>query len=489
MKKTIPAITAHILAIALLLLYFGGVFGVRNIPSAGPESTEAPDIYARFTGELEHNVTLRVLENDTAVRQGYFAYLLEAFNAEYAQYGIVAVDANMDEYSDLENDGPYGYGPDVLYQANDQVMQYPEGKHILPLPVDRLECFAQVDESAWEVYAAADGLIYGVPVNIQAPVLYYRKDMLPENWEQDWDANQNGIPDFTEDWSELYAYSQQIREESGGQKFGYMKSLYDVYFASGYLFSYGGYVFGEGNDTKDIGFAAKGAVTGAAIIRQLATLMNEDCIDVTVTSTAYSKIASGEYFATMTTPDVYTLFLRDLQLAYQREGLSESDALQKATENLIVSSVPTLPASGDLTDRSGPRIPCKMMGGVNGYAVSSYTKSPNAALAFVDFATQYECLLQRNAYLGITPARRDAADAIGGLTQIVNLALAEGNLIIMPSVRATGQIWIPMQTLFSDIAKDPFRLPGEQKYTSMEALQEGLEKASRQVYDAIWTLQ
>jgi arabinogalactan oligomer/maltooligosaccharide transport system substrate-binding protein len=78
---------------------------------------------AIFDGTLEENVTIRVLENDTAISKGYFQELIDAFNAEYAQYGITAVDANMDQYLDLANDGPYGYGPDVLYQANDVLMQ------------------------------------------------------------------------------------------------------------------------------------------------------------------------------------------------------------------------------------------------------------------------------------------------------------------------------------------------------------------------------
>ena len=49
----------------------------------------------------------------------------------------------------------------------------------------------------------------------------------------------------------MYRYSKQIRTESGGSRYGYMKSLNDGYFASGYFFSYGGYVFG-GEDGKDI---------------------------------------------------------------------------------------------------------------------------------------------------------------------------------------------------------------------------------------------
>ena len=76
-----------------------------------------------FTGKLENNVKIQVLENDTAISKGYFKELIDAFNEKYKDKGIEAVDANMDQYLDLANDGPYGYGPDVLYQANDVIMR------------------------------------------------------------------------------------------------------------------------------------------------------------------------------------------------------------------------------------------------------------------------------------------------------------------------------------------------------------------------------
>ena len=59
-------------------------------------------------------IVIHVLENDTAKKEGYLDYLLNAFNEKYKDQHVKAVDANMDEYSDLEKDGPYGYGPDVL---------------------------------------------------------------------------------------------------------------------------------------------------------------------------------------------------------------------------------------------------------------------------------------------------------------------------------------------------------------------------------------
>jgi len=128
MKKT----NAMILSL-MLTAVLGLVSGCGNGETAKDETAEAGTLTeteaaseaaqgsSAFTGELEQNVTIRVLENDTAIARGYAKELLEAFNEAYAEYGITAVDANMDQYLDLANDGPYGYGPDVLYQANDVI--------------------------------------------------------------------------------------------------------------------------------------------------------------------------------------------------------------------------------------------------------------------------------------------------------------------------------------------------------------------------------
>lgn len=483
MKRNILALIAHVLILSSLLTVFGTI-SLRRDEAQGQ---------AKFTGELESNVTLRIMENDTAKEKGYFKELLDAFNEAYAQYGIVAVDANMDQYTDLEQDGPYGYGPDVLYQANDALMKYTDGGHIQPLPVEELDCYEQIPQQAWDAYTAeyeGESYVFGVPVNVQGPLLYYRRDLLPENWQTEWDKDQNGVPDMTEYWTELYAYSKQIREESGGAKFGYMRSLFDTYFSSGFLFTYGGYVFGNGGiDTTDIGFSAGDAYKGARVLRQLASAMNQDCIDDTITVNAYSMLGNGTYFATMTTPDVYSLFLDELAKEYMRtDQLSEADACAKAEENLVAADIPKLPASGDLEDRDGETVNSVMMGGVNGYAISSYTKAPNAALAFVDFATSFEMISRRNELLGVAPARADVAAQVGGLAETVNNNLMNGHIAVMPSTKAVAQIWTPTQTFFSDLAKDPFRLPGEQKYLSDDSLKQGLKTVDGQIYSAIHTL-
>ena len=321
---------------------------------------------------------------------------------------------------------------------------------------------------------------FGVPVNIQQPLLYYRADLLPENWRTEWDDDKNGVPDVIENWSAMYRYSQQIRRDSGGSKYGYMKSLNDGYFASGYFLSYGGYVFGgeDGKDTKDIGFSKNDGVNGARIIRQLATVMNLECTEDTITRNSYSRMAQGTYFATMTTPDVYTLFIKEMVNA----GYTEEYAL----ENIKTVDVPKLPVSGDLEDESQGFKDMTVMGGVNGYAISSYTKAPNAALAFVNFATSYKMLERRSALLGISPARSDLAEVLGGLNQTINENLASGLVYVMPSVRALGQVWTPLQTYCARLADDA--LTGKNAFTTLEAMKKGLENVDKQIYDSIHTL-
>lgn len=486
-------IIAGVLLASMLLGSVVGCGATSNGKEGGSTSASKDSVTGTiFNGTMEENVTIRVLENDTAISKGYFQDLIDAFNEAYAQYGITAVDANMDQYLDLANDGPYGYGPDVLYQANDVIMQYAQGKHIYPLPVEQLDCYAQVPQEAWDAYKAnVEGSEYycGVPVNVQAPMIFYRKDLLPEDWESTWDKNGNQVPDMTENWRDMYLFSKE-RHEADSEKYGYMKSLYDVYFSSGFLFSYGAYVFGDGNtDTTDIGFAAGDAEKGAHVLQQLASVMNEDCLDDTITTNAYSRLGDGTYFATMSTPDMYSTFLGELEKSYEAEGMSAEDAEAMAKENLVMTGLPQLPESGDLEEEDAKLINQVAMGGMNGYAISAYTEAPNACLAFVDFATSYEMQMKRSEMLGVAPARADAAKDAGGVSADLFERLHNNEIVLMPSVEGVSQIWTPGQTYFIDVAKDAFRPESERKYKDMDALKEGLKQMSQQIYDAINTLQ
>lgn len=455
----------------------------------------------------EEMITLRILENDTAKQEGYLDVLLTAFNEAYKDKGIQAVDANMEEYSDLATNGPYGYGPDVIYQANDKLMTYAEDKHILPLTIEDFDCYEYIPEEAWEAFnISIDGETYccGVPVNIQEPMLFYREDMMPENWESEWDDNKNGVADFFENWNDLYAYSKYLRDTDTSankdSQYGFMSSFNDLYLNGQFLFSYGAYIFAENEDgtldAQDIGMSAKDAAAGLCGLRQMAALMNEGCIDDTIKMNRYEKIANGTYFCTVSTPDTYSLFLEKLVLTYEGEGLSEAEATEKAAENLKMVELPArMPADGNLTKDSSEMsdddwTQTIVMGGVNGYGISSYTEHREACSEFVNFATSYEMIKNRMDMLGIAPTRSDVAEASGGVTDMIFNSLESGNIYLMPSIKAIDQVWVPTHTLLGDIAKDPFReASGETpKYTTRQDIQTALEKVDTDIYDAIYTL-
>lgn len=449
------------------------------------------------TGEVGETITLRILENDTAKSEGYLDELLNAFNEAYKDKGIQAVDANMEEYSNLAENGPYGYGPDVLYQANDKLMAYAEDKHLMAISKEDFECADQIPQEAWDAFAVTvDGQKYtcGVPVNVQEPMLFYRKDLLPEDWESTWDSDGSGTPDFFENWSSLYSYSKELYESSNGKKFGLVAPCNDLYMMAEFIFSYGGYVFGQNEDgsfnSEDIGFAAGDTANGIAAMRQFAGIMSEECLDDSIKQSRYSKVADGSYFCSISTPDTYVLFHDRLQEVYTGEGLSEEEADKKATENLGMVELPgKMPSDGDLESGTADTDTI-VMGGVNGYGISAYTEHRDACIEFVNFATSYEMITKRAQTLGIAPTRGDVADEIGGVTGMIFESLNEGHIYLMPSVKAVDQIWDPMQTLLSDVAKDAFRQSkGETvKYEDTSAIQDALDKADQSIYDAIYTL-
>ena len=452
-------------------------------------------------------IIIRILENDTAKKKGYLDELLTAFNEAYKDKGIQAVDANMEEYSDLAANGPYGYGPDVIYQANDKLMTYAEDKHILPLTIDEYECYEYIPQEAWEAFTISlDGKAYvcGIPVNIQEPMLFYREDMMPENWESDWDDDKNGVADFFENWNDLYAYSKYLRDtDSSANKdsqYGFMSSFNDLYLNGQFFFSYDAYVFAQNEDgtldSANIGLSKGNAANGMSALRQFAALMNEGCIDDTIKLNRYEKIANGSYFCTVSTPDTYSLFLDKMILAYEEEGLSTEEATTKATENLKMIELPSkMPADGDLSKDSATMsendwVQTIVMGGVNGYGISSYTKHREACIEFVNFATSYEMIKTRMDLLGIAPTRSDVAEESGGVTDMIFTSLENGYIYLMPSIKAIDQVWVPTHTLLGDLAKDPFReKAGETaKYTSVTDIQKALEKVDKDIYDAIYTL-
>ena len=59
---------------------------------------------------------------------------------------------------------------------------------------------------------------------------------------------------------------------------------------------------------------------------------------------------------------------------------------------------------------------------------------------------------------------------------------------MMPSIEELALFWPSAQTLFADLATDGLRKDNF-RYDTLDKIQAALEKLSKDVYDAIWTLQ
>jgi len=157
--------------------------------------------------------------------------------------------------------------------------------------------------------------------------------------------------------------------------------------------------------------------------------------------------------------------------------------------------MPDLPASGMLNETEGDTVKSIVMGGINGYAISSYTKYPKASLAFLNYATSAEMVALRNEYLGISPARSDCVDSCKMLASVakdVSNLVKENRVKLMPSVRGFDQVWTPLGTAFTDFATDPYRKDDKKYYSDgkidLAAIKSTLENVDIRIYDAIYTL-
>ena len=450
-------------------------------------------VFAKFDGELERNVTIKILDTDQAKKSGFLQESMKEFNEAYKEYGIKAVDANIDAYGDLAQNGPYGFGPDVIFNAHDQIMKYVAGKHVTPLPMNKIPDLDQYPEEALKAYRSTIGgneYTFGVPFFIQTPMLLYRQDALPEDWKTTLDKDQDGRPDMFETWNSLYSWAKKVKEDSNGKQLGFMYSMQSPYFSSGYLISNGAYYFGNNDtDTKDIGFSNGESWKGAKMIKDLSTLMDETCQDNSASSSNPTNLAKKKVISCLITPDVYENYVKSLALEYESKGMNKEEAKKKAKENLVLTVSPEFPVSGDITNPNETEFkPTRTMGGISGYGISSYTKYPVASLEFIKFCSTKAMALKRHELEGIAPVRNDAASEIGGLSNTLFNLLKDKTMYIMPSNDALPQAWGPLQNAFTDLAIDAFRKDNQVKYKEKEDFVKLLEKVDQDIYDAINTL-
>lgn len=317
------------------------------------------------------------------------------------------------QIEDLRLDGPAGTGPDVITIPGDQI-----GTAVTEGLLRELT----IDQSTKDIYTEAamqsqivDGKMFGLPKAVETQILYYNKDILPEDQ----------LPKTTDEW---LAYSKEITD---GKTYGLLALWDQIYYAQGVLSGYGSYVFGMDENgvynTSDIGLATDSAIEGAAYIQEFyeskvfpTGIIGEQGINV-----LDSLFTEGKAAAVISGP-------------WNLEPYAEAGV------NYGVTELPLLPNG----EHMGSFI------GVKSYNVSSYTKNGELAEEFVKFIANEENSKTRYEKTKEVPAVEALADDESVTSSESAVAIAEQSKYaqLTPGITAMNSVWEPIDAALQTIA-------------------------------------
>lgn len=134
--------------------------------------------------------------------------ILQNFHTQFPAISVVYKQVNADGYEDmLLNQMAEGQGPDVFMLPNTLLVK--NKNKIYPFPQESLSFSPRDFSSAfvdgtYEDLVSPDGSLYGLPLFIDTPVLFYNKDIL----------NAAGIARVPANWEDLVTVSRQLTQKS-----------------------------------------------------------------------------------------------------------------------------------------------------------------------------------------------------------------------------------------------------------------------------------
>lgn len=313
----------------------------------------------------------------------------------------------------LETDGPAGLGGDVITGTHDQVVKMVEAglfydNYFADEYQERFmgEAVTGVSANINEVYK-----MFGYPLGIETVGLFYNQDLL----------DQMGI-EPAETMEELINQSKEFQEKNPGSH-GFMIEPGNFYLIHGFLGGYGGYIFGDNNTNLDkIGLNNEGGLKAAELMKkihdEILPLKKEDL-----------------------TGDVISSHFNEGKLLYYIAGPWAIKGHHEAGVNFGVKTMPKL---------DNGEIP-KTFYSIKSLFVNAYSKYPNAATLFAQFATTDEMLLKRYEMTGQLPPSKALLEDETIKSEKLNLAFLEQikYSISMPNTPEMQHVWTGMEVAFT----------------------------------------
>ncbi|MFD0590047.1 maltose ABC transporter substrate-binding protein [Paenibacillus sp. GCM10027627] len=342
---------------------------------------------------------------------------VEAIGKEFTEkYGVKIKFEELpaaDQVNKLVSDGPAGLGADVVLFPHDNL-----GKAVsagLVLPNDYFEEESKKANSELTNNAVSyDGVMYGYPRSVETYALFYNKKLIPE---------------APKTFDEVVEFAKTFNDTKNN-KYALMWEVGNFYFNYPFI-STGGYVYGDNGQNKDdIGMNNEGAVAGMKYYGSL--------------KKSILPLNSGDI-----TFDIKKGLFTSGALAMDINGPWTIADYKKAGIDFGVAPIPSINGHA-----------ASSFSGVKAWYVNSFSKYPNAARLFANFASTKEAQLKNFEITGAIPSNTEAAnDPKVQSDEIVKGFLAQFNQSTpMPSIPEMSNVWSPIAAAFSDVwnsGKDP----------------------------------
>ncbi len=243
----------------------------------------------------------------------------------------------FDQLTTLTLDGPAGKAPDVMLAPYDRVGALGQQGQLLAVDKSMLSFLNEKGQRQVQVGKK----YYGVPLTIEALVMFYNKDLVKKK------------PTTFKDLEALAKDKQFAFKTESGKNTGFLAKWTDFYFGYGLYAGYGGYVFGKNNtDPKDIGLNNEGSVE--AVTYAVNWFKN-------VWPKGMQDVKSAGNFVT-------DQFVKGKAGAVI-DGPWQAATYKKSKINYGVAKIPTLPNGNEY----------KPFAGGKAWVASAYTKNPGIA--------------------------------------------------------------------------------------------------------------
>lgn len=405
------------------------LFGLTACGSkpAATEPAATEEVAATEGLQPEEGATLIVWESQGADND-FIKAVAEEFTKKYNVAVTVEEVGSVDAKGRMAQDGPAGVGADVFAAPHDHtgelvasglVLENANGERIKSEFMQ-----AAVDGLSFE------GKVYGYPTAIETYGLFYNKDIFPT---------------APKSYEEIIAKAKEFNNAKEN-KYAFMWDVANAYYSHSFIAGGGGYIFGDGGTNKDdVGIDSAGAVAGANSMMALKAILPVNSADST------TQIMEGLF--------------DEGKIGAMIDGPWAVEGRKTAGVNFGVAKLPVLQDGKQQSSFSG----------IRSLFVSAYSKYPNAAQLFADFATSEDMLLKRFQMTSQIPpmlALMDAEELKGN--EFVAPFLEQAQFAVpMPSIPQMGLVWTPYGAAFASMWNDGIK-PEEALKTAADTVKEAI---------------